>query len=274
MGCTFNRINGDVKSIAMEDKNGGNLEAKLRALVEAIDIANLLTVPITNSIQNLLRISALALNSEEASVLIRDGVNGDLKFLTAIGQVADKLIDLEIPAGKGIAGFVMSSGQPMTISEADREESFYAEVDRKTGFSTQTVLATPLQYEDDVLGVLEYVNRIGDPPFKPFTPEEMDKAAFYADAIAPLVNTYENARSFRNLGEKMLSKDSANDLNELRNWLTGLRETDEHREMMDLALLVREVALGGEAERNLCKEVLESFLRYSENDLDSKLSSL
>ena len=258
----------------MSDESLNNLEEKLKALVETIDVANVLTVPITNSIQNLLRTSADALNSDEASVLIRDGVDGDLKFLTAIGEVADKLIDLEIPAGKGIAGFVMSSGQPMTISEAGQEQSFYAEVDKKTGFSTETVLATPLQYEDDILGVLEYVNRIGDPPYEPFTPEEMDRAAFFADAIAPLVNTYETARSFRCLGEKIINQRSDESLNDIRNWLSGLRETSEHREMMDLALLVREVALGGEAERHLCREVLESFLRYSENDIDSTYSSL
>lgn len=258
----------------MGDEHNGNLELKLKSLIETVDVANLLTVPITSSIQHLLKTSATALNSDEASVLIRDGVDGDLKFLTAIGEVADKLIDLEIPAGKGIAGFVMSSGQPMTISEADQEESFYAEVDKKTGFSTQTVLATPLQYADDILGVLEFVNRIGDPPYEPFTPDEMDKAAFFADAIAPLVNTYETARSFRNLGEKILSGQSADQLNVIRDWLAGVRETDEHRQMMDLALLVREVALGGEAERNLCREVLESFLRYSESDISSKYSNL
>ncbi len=258
----------------MADTKGASLEIKMKALVETLDIANLLTVPITNSIKNLLRTSAAALNSDEASVLIRDGSNGDLKFLTAIGEVADKLIDVEIPAGKGIAGFVMSSGQPMTISEAGQEQSFYAEVDKKTGFSTQTVLATPLQYEEDILGVLEFVNRIGDPPYEPFSPEEMDSAAFYAEAISPLVKTYETARSFRTLGEKIISGDFNGNLDELRAWLHNLRETPEHREMMDLALLVREIALVGERERNLCKEVLESFLRFNGSDLDSKYSSL
>ncbi len=258
----------------MTETDGREFEQKLKALAETIDIANVLTVPITSSIQHLLRSSAASLNSEEASVLIRDGVEGDLRFLTAIGEVADKLIDMPVPAGKGIAGFVMSSGQPMTISDAGQEEGFYAEVDKTTGFSTQTILATPLQYQSDILGVLEFVNRIGEPPYEPFTPEEMDQAAFFADAIAPLVNTYETARIFRTLGEKIISGDSASGLEEIRNWLSGLRETNEHREMMDLALLVREIALAGAAERNLCREILESFVKYSESELDSKFSSL
>ena len=258
----------------MTEETGDALEQKLRRLVETIDVANVLTVPITNSIDSLLRTSSASLNSEEASVLIRDGIDGDLRFLTAIGEVADKLIDMPVPAGKGIAGFVMSSGQPMTISDADKEESFYAEVDKKTGFSTQTVLATPLQYEGDILGVLEYVNRIGDPPYEPFTPEEMDKAAFFAEAVAPLVNTYETARGFQNLGEKIISSDSTDNLDEIREWLSGLRETNEHRQIMDLALLVREIALAGEAERNLCRDILESFLNYTDSDPESEYFSL
>ena len=263
----------DVKSESMSDTSG-HLEEKLKSLVETIDIANVLTTPIKNSIRNLLTSSAAVLNSEEASVLIRDGEYGDLRFLTAIGEVADKLIDLEVPAGKGIAGFVMSSGQPVTISDTDQEESFYAEVDKKTGFSTQTVLATPLQYEGEMLGVLEYVNRTGEPPYEAFSPEEMDSAAFYAEAIAPLLNTYETARSFRNLGEKIISLESTEGVSEIRDWLRGLRETREHRQMMDLALLVREIAFKGEAERVLCRDILATILNYSDSDLDTQFSSL
>jgi ABC-type molybdate transport system ATPase subunit len=87
------------------------LAEKLQLLLETIDVANVLTEPLTRTIENLLRISAAAMKSEEASVLIRDGADGDLRFLSAIGKVAGQLLNLRIPAGKGIAGFVISSGQ-------------------------------------------------------------------------------------------------------------------------------------------------------------------
>ncbi|HMS42770.1 MAG TPA: GAF domain-containing protein, partial [Pyrinomonadaceae bacterium] len=138
----------------MSEINKQNLERKLQSLIETVDVANSLTEPMTKSIENLLKISAKAMNSEEASVIIRDGDDGDLRFLSAIGKVADKLINLQIPAGKGIAGFVFSSGQPMAITDVGEEESFYAEVDKKTGYSTQTILATPLNYNGEIIGVL------------------------------------------------------------------------------------------------------------------------
>jgi signal transduction protein with GAF and PtsI domain len=129
-------------------------------------------------------VTAGEMNSEEASVLIREGDQGDLRFLSAIGKVAGQLINLRVPAGKGIAGFVFSSGQPMAVADAGEEETFYAEVDKHTGYSTQTILATPLRHNGEVVGVLEYVNRIGEPPFEAFTPNEMDKAALYAEVVA------------------------------------------------------------------------------------------
>ena len=111
-------------------------DALLRRLIETVDIANMLTSPIFDSIRNLLQISASSIGSGEASVLVRDGSAGDLRFLTAIGAVAEQLSEMRIPAGKGIAGFVLSSGQPMAVADAGGEETFYAEVDRRTGYRT------------------------------------------------------------------------------------------------------------------------------------------
>jgi signal transduction protein with GAF and PtsI domain len=239
------------------------LNEKLRRLVEIIDSASLLTEPLTDSIRELLKVSAIDINAREASVLIRDGENGDLRFLVATGSVAPQLMKMKIPAGRGIAGFVMSSGQPLAVADVGEEASFYAEVDKATGFSTEMLLATPLRHNDEVIGVLEYVNRVDGEQEKPFSPEEMDRAALFAEAVASLVHAYESAKLFRDLGEKIVGTDSDLDVASVREWLGGVRSSPEHREMMDLAILVREVASRGESERALCREVLESVLRYA-----------
>jgi signal transduction protein with GAF and PtsI domain len=253
----------------MSESDTNHLSDNLRRLIETIDIANMLTEPLTESISKLLRISASDINSNEASVLIRDGDEGDLRFLVAIGQVADQLTDVKIPAGKGIAGFVLSSGQPMAVTDVGEESSFYDQVDKSTGYSTQTILATPLRHNDEIIGVLEYVNRRGDPPYEAFTPQEMDKAALCAEAVASLVNAYESAKIFRDLGQKLLADENEFDLSELRNWLGRLRDSAEHREMLELAVLLREIAARGDAERTMCRELLESVLRYSDSKAET-----
>lgn len=262
------------ENLYMSQENKFSLEEKLRAIVETVDVANMLSDPITHSIESFLQLTAREMNSEEASVLVRDGDEGDLRFLTAIGKVAEHLINLKVPAGKGIAGFVFSSGQPMAVADVGEEESFYAEVDRQTGYSTQTILATPLNHNGEIIGVLEYVNRIGEPPFEAFTPEEMDEAAVYAEAVASMVSAYETSKSFTHLGDKILSADTPIELAEVRDWLNNLRESDEHREMLDLAILIREISRRGNAEREMCREILESVLRYSDNRNETSFLSL
>ena len=257
----------------MSEENKTSLEAKLRAIIETIDVANMLSDPITESIKNFLQLTAKQMNSEEASVLVRDGDEGDLKFLTAIGKVADHLIQLKIPAGKGIAGFVFSSGQPMAVADAGEEESFYAEVDKKTGYSTQTILATPLNHNGEIIGVLEYINRIGEPPFEAFTPDEMDQAALYAEAVASMVNAYETTKIFTGIGNKILSIENEVELSEVRDWLHNLRDSDEHRDLLDLAVLVREIARRGDSEREMCREVLEAVLKYSNTQNETSFLS-
>lgn len=238
----------------MED----NEKNRLRTAIETIDAANALTAPLLRSIKHLLELSAAAVESDEASIIVRDSESDDLVFLWAIGEVADKLRGMRIPSGKGIAGFVFSSGQPIAVADVGQDTNFYAEVDRQTGYSTQTILATPLRFNGEIIGVLEFVNRIGEPPFEPFTAEEMDKAALYAEAISSLVDAHESASLVESLCTRLEKK------GELREWLAQVRTAPEHREMIELALLVRDVALRGETSRRFCREILESFARYTE----------
>lgn len=250
---------------------GGSFEAQLRDAIRAVDVANLLTSPLKRSIENLLHVAGDAMGSDEASVLVRDGNRGGLKFLAAIGEVADKLMKVRIPPGKGIAGFVFASGQPVAVADVAQDETFYAEVDRATGYWTQTILATPLRVEDETVGVLEFVNRLGDPPYQPFTPEEMDKAAHFADAIATLVDAHETAGLVEMLFERSVkasgkgeAKSGQRKGGDLLKWLKSVRSAPEHKDLLMLAIRLRDIAGRGDAERALCRGVLEALDRFTE----------
>lgn len=256
-----------------------SLAAQLHSVIGAVDVADALTAPLKRSIDNLLRLAAAGVGSDEASVLVRDGNKGGLKFLVAIGEVADKVMKVRIPPGKGIAGFVFSSGQPMAVTDVAQEETFYAEVDRATGYSTQTILATPLRAGGEMVGVLEFVNRLGDPPYQPFSPDEMDKAAHYADAIATLVDAYEAAGLVEILFERMMgsSKGANKGTSEgsaVRQWLKKVRAAPEHRDLLLMAISLRDIASRGDAERELCRDVLDALARYTDKSSASGFSYL
>jgi hypothetical protein len=122
--------------------------------------------------------------------------------------------------------------------------------------------------------VLEYINRRGDAPNESFTPEEMDKAAFFAEAVSSLVSTYESAKLFRDFGENVLAHDFSQDVPAIRAWLAGLRDSAEHREMMDLAVMLREISSRGEPERALCGKMLEAMMKYMDHNAETSFLNL
>jgi GAF domain len=243
------------------------IAAQLRQAVGAIDVSNSLTAPLKQAIDSLLKLAAESVGSQEASVLVRDGNEGGLRFLTAISNVKEELLKIRIPPGKGIAGLVFSTAQPMAVADVSSDGSFWSEADAKTGFKTITVLATPLRTAAEMVGVLEFVNRPGDPPYPPFTPEEMDRASVFGDAIARIIDALELAELVESLFDRTIKtplgtvEDFATDM---REWLNNTAAAPEHRDLMLLWVSLREIVGRGDAERELCRDLLESVARFTE----------
>lgn len=244
-----------------EDANA----AKIQKLIETIDLSNSLAGPIRQAIDDLLEVAQKAVGSEDASVLVRDGRDGGLKFLVAVSELEEALLKVRIPPGKGIAGLVFSTGQPMAVNDVSAEGSFWSGADEASGFKTVTLLATPLRSGNETIGVLEFVNRPGEPPYPPFTPEEMDDAARFADAIARLVDSYEMALLVESLFTRSIrtSGDDA-DSRKVTEWLGTLDAAPEHRDLLLLAVRLREIVSQGDAEREMLRELLETLARFTE----------
>ncbi len=259
----------DFSHYTSETDSAGQFGAEVRVVIDSIDVSDSLTTPLATAVDKLLQLAAQAVGSNEASVLVRDGNEGGLRFLTAISDVKEKLLKLRIPPGKGIAGLVFSSGQPMAVSDVSNEGSFWSEADEKTGFKTITLLATPLRTGNEMVGVLEFLNRKGDPPYPPFTPEEMDHAAYFADAIARLIDAHEIAELVESIFDRSMkstisgAEGSTETAEDLREWVNGLVAAPEHRDMGMLWISLRDIWGKGDAERQLCLDLLETFARFT-----------
>jgi len=129
---------------------------------------------VINEAQTLLGVDAI-------SVLLRESPE-ELTFVAASGESAGKLINLRIPSSVGVAGKVMQTGQPVLVNDEAGHALIYRDVDTATGYHTESLLAVPLKLKDEVIGVLEAVNRY----YGAFTAEEvqvLEKVANWA-AIA------------------------------------------------------------------------------------------
>lgn len=241
--------------------SGDAVESQLDAIIDSIGVADTLTAPLRRSIEGILQLAARTINSDDASVLVRDDNEGGLRFLTTAGKFRDKLKGVRVPPGQGIAGFVFSSGQPMLVNEPSQ---VYKQIDQQLGYRTDTLLATPLRSGREIIGVLEFVNRPGEPPYERFTSEEMDRASQFADAIAKLVNAYEMAQiveAFFNhsLRSSLSGPESAAGGDD---WLASASALQEHHDLVHAIVTLVEVINRGEPERRLCSEILDSLARF------------
>jgi diguanylate cyclase (GGDEF)-like protein len=84
-----------------------------------------------------------------------------LTFIAAFGEKSEGLLGQRISADRGIAGHVYMSGQAYFAPDVQKDRFFWAGVDEKTEYTTQSIVAVPIRIGNDVCGVLELINRHG-----------------------------------------------------------------------------------------------------------------
>ncbi|XP_077977683.1 cAMP and cAMP-inhibited cGMP 3',5'-cyclic phosphodiesterase 10A-like [Glandiceps talaboti] len=66
---------------------------------------------------------------------------------------------------KGLAGFVARTSEVLNIPDAYADPRFNREVDKRTGYTTRSLLCMPIVSRGSVLGVVQMVNKIDAPAF-------------------------------------------------------------------------------------------------------------
>lgn len=73
---------------------------------------------------------------------------------------SDEVIEIEVPLGQGIAGWVANHGRAVNVKDAYRDPRFDPKVDGETGFRTRSLLCLPLRDQRErPLGVLQALNK-------------------------------------------------------------------------------------------------------------------
>jgi hypothetical protein len=118
--------------------------------------------------------------AESAAVLLADAGSATLTFAVAKGPRSDDVRGLKIPITQGIAGYVATTGSSIIVLDAQTNPKHYDEVDRRTGYRTQDMLAAAIRTADGpVLGVLELLN-----PPKTFVPWNLEASCAVAETLA------------------------------------------------------------------------------------------
>ena len=113
-------------------------------------------------LQTVIAIASELTASEVASILELDETGNQLQFIAMPWFHRDALQAVKVPLEKSIAGWVYQKGQPLIVQDASSDPRFYKAVDHAAGFETHSILAVPLFFKGQPIGVLEAVNKMNN----------------------------------------------------------------------------------------------------------------
>lgn len=246
--------------------------AFVAALREALIRADLATTllaatPADRLLDRLVRTAGEAIPSAAGSLLLVDPVANVLTFAVAFGQTASNVAALTVPLGRGIAGLVAVSGQPLAIANAQQDPRHARDIAELSGYLPTTILAVPVTAADGtVIGVLELLDRQEAPTFDL---GDMEVLARFAEVCAMVleqqrVDTLQSALlspMLAALGD--LPRDVQAALEQDMAALAARVAADPVAERArELAERVATIAARGEAEHRACEAILAVFADY------------
>jgi len=106
---------------------------------------------------------AEVIGADRATLYLVDHAHGELYSRAAH---LPELPEIRLRVGQGLAGHVAATGEIVNVPRTTSDRRFFAEIDRRTGYTTRSVLACPLRDRDGaVVGVLQVLNKRGGKVF-------------------------------------------------------------------------------------------------------------
>jgi signal transduction histidine kinase len=99
--------------------------------------------------------------SEAASILEPDEDEEQFRFLALPWFHREALKTVKVPLKQSVAGWVFENGESLIVMDAAAEPRHFKGVDRLSAFVTHSILAVPISYQGQKLGVMEVINKIG-----------------------------------------------------------------------------------------------------------------
>lgn len=138
----------------------------LRAIAIRVEAARRVSPPAGAAVlRSIVEATVVLFDAEAASIALHDVATDRLIFTVAAGDQGQAVVGLSIGAAEGVAGYVFASGQPLALSDVERDARFGRSTAEQTGYVPRSLVAVPLLDDEGVLGVLEVLDKRGDGSF-------------------------------------------------------------------------------------------------------------
>lgn len=93
------------------------------------------------------------------SLFFYDPSKKEIYIEEIVGGGGDKLKRMALKLGEGVAGWCAKERKPVIVNNAYSDERFSNLFDKRIGYKTKNLMACPVEFEGELFGVLELVNK-------------------------------------------------------------------------------------------------------------------
>ena len=119
----------------------------------------------TRLLQSIVDATVRLFDAEAASIALFEQDPDRLEFRVAAGEQGAGAVGLTVPPTQGIAGFVYSTGQALSLSDVANDPRFNRDAAEQTGYVPRSIAAAPLLDEQGTVGVLQVLDKRGSATF-------------------------------------------------------------------------------------------------------------
>ncbi|MCC6274636.1 MAG: SpoIIE family protein phosphatase, partial [Leptospiraceae bacterium] len=130
----------------------------LNALVEAFSLLNS-SIDLETVLLNTLSKATELMNADISSIALLNDEKTHLVFLESTDPNFDKLKNLQVPIGQGIAGNVALTGVTVRVDDVKNDPRFYGKIDQAMNQRTMSYLCVPLIADNAIIGTAQIMNK-------------------------------------------------------------------------------------------------------------------
>ncbi|MBN1993441.1 MAG: GAF domain-containing protein [Anaerolineae bacterium] len=170
------------------------------ATLGEVSVAMSSTLNLDQALQQVMNRAVEILHAEAGSLLLVDPRGQELTFEVVLGPTGKDLLGLKTPIGKGIVGTVAQTGAPLIVNDVMADPRFNVAFDEATEFKTKDILCVPMMAHEQVVGVIEVINKLDGSVFN----EDESNLLMAFGAQAAIV--IENAQIFTRTDEALAER--------------------------------------------------------------------
>jgi GAF domain-containing protein len=240
----------------------------LRAVARRSVVARGLQGPMERKLlQSIVDATVSLFDAEAASIALFERDPDRLEYRVASGAQGAGVIGLTVKPSQGTAGYVFSTGQPLSLSDVTADPRFDQEAAARTGYVPRSLAAVPLVDDEGTIGVLQVLDKRGT---ESFSLRDMELLAVFAAQATTAINATRVqagtarllAEVLRQLGDKDLTEEQVDALVS-----DATRGLDDHADTPFWHLVDHVEALRtlGERDLVLVADILNIVARHAES---------